>query len=168
MPAINSSDAERKFCLSDMIEVSSAKSVLINEMHSTNSTYFLKAGISSSDTNISKESNLYKLSSNLTLLESYKYLKDNWNGYGAKPFTSSFIERLKDIVIALEFSPKIFPTGRNSIQLEFEKKNGDYLEFEVYNSGEIHYYKTTKELEKEGKLSSKEINSYIRSFYAVR
>ena len=28
--------------------------------------------------------------------------------------------------------PKIFPTGRQTIQLEYEKRNGDYLEFELF------------------------------------
>ncbi|KJE25644.1 hypothetical protein LG52_3208 [Geobacillus kaustophilus] len=30
--------------------------------------------------------------------------------------------------------PKLFPTARDSIQLEFEKENGDYLEFELFEN----------------------------------
>ena len=32
----------------------------------------------------------------------------------------------------LKFQPNIFPTGRQSIQFEYEKANGNYLEIEIF------------------------------------
>ena len=58
----------------------------------------------------------------------------DWNGYGASPFSLSLITKVTSIIEHLSIQPKVFPTARNSIQLEFEKKTGEYLEFEIFES----------------------------------
>lgn len=58
-------------------------------------------------------------------------LKKNWNGNNAQPFNDKIIN---NALLFLKFSlykPEIFPTASNSIQLEYEKENGEYLEFEI-------------------------------------
>lgn len=66
-------------------------------------------------------------------------MQDNWNGYGAKQFSKNLITRLSKIISILDTQPEIFPTGAQSIQLEYENDNA-YLEFEIYESGEIKAY----------------------------
>ena len=70
----------------------------------------------------------------LNLIEGYRLLENNWNGYDAPKIDESIISKAKEIIRNISLVPDIFPTGRNSIQFEFEKKNGDYLEFEIYKN----------------------------------
>ena len=65
---------------------------------------------------------------NATLSEIEK-LKDNWNDNGASAFSSKLIEKCRGIVMQLASEPFICPTACGSIQFEYEKENGDYLEF---------------------------------------
>lgn len=69
---------------------------------------------------------------NLTHLDQIATLKDNWNGYDAKAFSKELVEKCKDIISALELQPKIFPTGRQSIQFQYELEDRSYLEFEIF------------------------------------
>lgn len=68
------------------------------------------------------------------LLNKYANLKEDWNGYGSKPLSKKVIENCKAIIEKLPGCFYIFPTARDSIQIEFDKLNGDCLEFEVYES----------------------------------
>lgn len=68
---------------------------------------------------------------NLRKLESIAMLGENWNGYGATPFSRSLVGKVKEIVLGLCIQPELFPTAAGSIQLEYEKDNGDYLEIQV-------------------------------------
>ena len=59
-------------------------------------------------------------------------LKDNWNGNGANSFSTKLIEKCREIVMQLAAEPFVCPTACGSIQFEYEKDYGDYLEFEIY------------------------------------
>lgn len=76
-------------------------------------------------------SNIYN---NLQKLNNIKLFKENWNGYNAKPFSDKLIEKCKEIVkkIPDNLQPTIFPTGRNSIQMQYELADNSYLEFEIF------------------------------------
>lgn len=39
---------------------------------------------------------------------------------------------MKDVLAGLDVEPDVFPTARDSIQLEYENSSEDYLEFEVF------------------------------------
>ncbi len=104
--------------------------------------------------------------SNLNLLESYKVLDDDWNGNGSPRFSNEFVEDVKTIVSKLDLSPKIYSTGRGSIQLEYEKKNGDYLEFEIFGNGRINCFQIKGEIETEKSINSNQINECLLNFYA--
>jgi len=67
-----------------------------------------------------------------TTLNEIAKLKDNWNDNGASSFSEKLIEKCRGIVIQLAAEPFICPTACGSIQFEYEKENGDYLEFEIY------------------------------------
>lgn len=78
------------------------------------------------------------LSMNLEVIKSLNRLKDierletNWNGYGARPFSATLIDKCERIVSLLSIQPSIYPTGRNSIQFQYELKDRSYLEFEIF------------------------------------
>lgn len=60
-------------------------------------------------------------------------LKENWNGYGADPFKKDFVEQCRTVVKGLNREPFVAPTANNSIQIEYEDKNG-YLEIELFEN----------------------------------
>lgn len=76
-------------------------------------------------------SNIYN---NIQKLNNMKLFKDNWNGYNAKPFSDKLIEKCKEIIqrIPDNLQPSIFPTGRSSIQMQYELADNSYLEFEIF------------------------------------
>jgi len=69
---------------------------------------------------------------NLARLDQIATLNDDWNGYNANPFSKELVEKCKGIINALELQPKIFPTGRQSIQFQYELEDRSYLEFEIF------------------------------------
>lgn len=79
-----------------------------------------------------------------TALDDILALKDNWNDNGAKCFSKQLVEKCRTIVNDLVAEPFICPTARGSIQFEYNKENGDYLEFEVFED-KIEVYSDTKE-----------------------
>ena len=74
------------------------------------------------------------------VINSIKRLKDienlafDWNGYGAKPFSSALIDKCERIVSLLSVQPSIYPTGRNSIQFQYELEDRSYLEVEIFEN----------------------------------
>lgn len=71
---------------------------------------------------------------NILRLDEIKSLPEDWNGYGASTFSLSLIEKCKEIVNTLSHQPKIYPTGRNSIQFQYELEDKSYLEFEIFEN----------------------------------
>ena len=95
----------------------------------TRSTYCLFVNDASS---LPNESIFFSLHENIRRLNSFLYLKQNWNNNNANPFNNKLIDKAFNILTSLNYSPEVFPSGRDSIQFEFEKDNGDYLEFEIF------------------------------------
>lgn len=79
--------------------------------------------------NTSLEKNYAKADAALSEIEK---LKDNWNDNGASSFSSKLIGKCRKIAMQLVSEPFVCPTACGSIQFEYEKENGDYLEFEIY------------------------------------
>ena len=69
--------------------------------------------------------------SNLKKLDEIASLEDNWNDNGANAFDPRLIDKVREIIEQSNIQPDVFPTACNSIQLEYSKKSGMYLEFEV-------------------------------------
>lgn len=67
-------------------------------------------------------------------LEEIAELQYDWNGYGAKEFSKTLIEKCKCIVRSLPVCPEIYPTGRQSVQFQYELKDKSYLEFEIFEA----------------------------------
>lgn len=72
------------------------------------------------------------LEKNLEKLEDIKRLKKNWNGYAANPIPLNVIERTKEILQELSYQPFLAPTGRETLQFDFELVDASYLGFEIY------------------------------------
>lgn len=75
------------------------------------------------------------MNENLEKLNHFSTFEKNWNGYEADPLPDNIIEVTRKILKRLSVQPEMFPTARDSIQLEYERENGDYLEFEIKATG---------------------------------
>lgn len=78
-------------------------------------------------------------------------LDENWNGYGAHPIDFDVVMNAFRILFMLKHPPFISPTANQSIQMEYEKSNGDYFEIEVFKD-HIEVYKHTGHIESKGSL----------------
>lgn len=106
-----------------------------------------------------------ELENSKAILRGFLELEDNWNTYGAVRFDLELINRVEAIISNIDVQPHIFATGRGSIQLEFEKNNGDYLEFEIYKD-KITMLRILSDKEEEIDISSNQVNNYIIAFNA--
>lgn len=94
-------------------------------------------------------------------------LPENWNENGAPMIDSKVIDEVRDILSSIVAVPSVFPTPRNSIQLEFHEKNNSYLEFEVSFSQIKMLKKTARTSDVILQVINKQqINDEIRAFYA--
>lgn len=105
-----------------------------------------------------------QLIANINKLSEIQNLCDNWNGYQAKSFSPVLIQKVQSILFQLNHQPQLFPTGRDSIQLEYEKENGDYLEFEIFSEKTI-MLKIVDSEEIEKKINEKMIQKTVNEFY---
>lgn len=102
---------------------------------------------------------------NLQTLRSIKQLPVDWNGKGSVTFSEALIQKVFTIVRELQFQPDIFPTGRNSIQLEFEIGD-DYLEFEIFEDKIIGLIQFNGK-DEEREILEEEIFKLTEDFHAV-
>ncbi len=109
-----------------------------------------------------------KMKRNLNKLDAFYHLSDNWNGNGAAPLPSCIIENMKDIIMSLKHQPDIFPTACDSIQFEYEKGSGEYLEFELSENNTLKVFEIDK-LGNENQYFIKpdalNINEVVNKFY---
>ena len=106
---------------------------------------------------------------NMEKLERMKQFGENWNGYGASPISRSVIGKAECLLPLLFCQPKIFPTACNSIQFEYEKSNGEYLELEVTHD-KIAVFQidvTGNEHEFDVSNTADEINKVVKEFYGI-
>lgn len=76
-------------------------------------------------------------------LNEIKTLKDNWNDNGASAFSEELINKVKKFINYNIYTPEIFPTAANSIQLEYENQHKEYLELE-FKEEKIELFKIDK------------------------
>ena len=102
---------------------------------------------------------------NVELINRFEKLNKNWNDYGAPEISKEVIMLAKTAIYLIRIQPAVFPTGRNSIQFEYEKENGDYLEFEIFENY-IMMFSIIANKESEKKIASTELNEMVENFYA--
>jgi len=171
MAANSTTGTESKFLKSEETAVISKNKYMYNQQHSTFRTFiYLPEPFDKGLEVIGSSKILFSQNNkqvfNLNLLESFRTLNDNWNGNGATKFSNELIEEVKSILLKLDVPPKIYPTGRKSIQLEYEKKNGDYIEFEIFANNIINCFLIKGETETEKKINANQINEFLLNFYA--
>lgn len=104
---------------------------------------------------------------NLEKLDSILALPNNWNENGAEKFNQKLVDRCKSLLDILPIQPEIFPTAANSIQFEYEKGNGDYLEFNVCEDN-VYIYKVVSENEFSSEIDinqEKTLQQIVSDFY---
>jgi len=108
-----------------------------------------------------------KQQSNLTKLQHTAQLKDNWDGYGAEHFSEQLIHRANSLIRRLHIQPEIFPTADSSLQIEYEKDNGDYLEFQFTGDGSCEGFmlKNGSEEYFHSQDNYHSINAHVEAFY---
>ena len=75
------------------------------------------------------------LRQNIQTLSEIGKLDTDWNGYGAAPIPQAVLERSLFLLNSLETAGQpqhIYPTGRRTIQFEYDFSDRSYLEFEIY------------------------------------
>ena len=112
----------------------------------------------------------YVLSNTLIKLAQMANLKSNWNGYGADPLPYDTLYKAQRLIPALHVQPEIFPTANGSIQIEYEKDNGDYLELQFSGKGTCEVFRIIDDNEEyftsPDNVSS--INTIVDSFYGYQ
>ncbi len=103
----------------------------------------------------------------LTKLRQIAMLKNNWDGYGAEPLPRETIYHAQRLIRSLHFQPEIFPTAAGSLQIEYEKNNGDYLELQFTGRGFCEAFRCIGGNEEYFSLpdNSSSINALIDDFY---
>jgi|GEM_PF-3325590 len=102
------------------------------------------------------------------LIKSFKVLKYGWNGDSAKPIPEVVIENSQEILLAIQSElPEVYPTGRESIQFEYDKGEKS-LEIEIFcDRFEIAFFDQADLLEEQSFILSDKniINKYIAKLY---
>lgn len=89
-----------------------------------------------------KDDELALYRENIEMLNDILCLPNNWNENGAKEFNNEIVSEMRKIIDLLPLQPEIFPTARSSIQFEYEKDDGSYLEFELFEDGRLKLFVT--------------------------
>lgn len=108
------------------------------------------------------------LNENLRTVLQISHLEENWNEYGAGPFSSELIYKVESILLRLKKQPEVFPTAAGSIQLEYDGDNGSYLEFQIYDNKPSEVFRIDRSGEKHTWTmdpTAGKINEVVRRFY---
>ncbi len=131
-----------------------------------NDTVSCNVVLSATPSNCNELSISNDLYNNINVLSSFSELQENWDVYGAQPLSNSLILKVKGVLACLENQPEVFPTGRGSIQLEYERDNGSYLEFECYDDGHVSVLHIDFEgNECESVINFEQIREMVDEFY---
>lgn len=69
---------------------------------------------------------------NLKIIDEMAGFGDDWNGYGAKPFSDEAIETFRYVIAHLDIQPAIAPTAADSLYIQYaDDKTGTVLAYEL-------------------------------------
>ena len=113
---------------------------------------------------------------NIEKLTKIEEMKENQNGYSSVPFSHDFISFIKGEIRKLEIQPQIFPLADGKLQLEYDRNDGRYLEFEVSpenmesikenKQAKIEFYYEFDKEQEEGIVENFEkMNEKVMDFY---
>jgi hypothetical protein len=141
--------------INEVAEISTTQTAINQEINNLRNVYF-------------QNFQLKKRVNNINTLLSFKKFHSNWNGEGAEPFSENLIQKVLDFINSplLKYQPSIFPTARQSIQLEYEKSNGNYLEAEIYENENTAYREIDDQESEYPSISFNEIINLVNEFYS--
>lgn len=95
-------------------------------------------------------------------------LQDNWNDNGAQKFSDKLIAKCYSILYKLSVLPEIFPASDGSVQFEYKKSDGSYLEFDISENEivEFRVYPDGKEIERT--IDNDSISEEVKNFMSVQ
>lgn len=125
------------------------------------STYIRGNGNSLNNRNFIVGTDLFN---NLKKLDEFSKLETGWNCYDAKPIPKELIKQTKTVIKDLTVQPDIFPTARESIQIEFDNED-DYLEFEIFRGDKVVMYQEKDGNEVEKEIQCEDIQKKVDDFY---
>ena len=85
--------------------------------------------------------NMVSQAENFERLDEIAVLNNNWNGYGAKPISSTLINKIRLLLLELPIQPELFPSTRDSIQLEYDIGD-NHIEIEIFNNDNVEVMET--------------------------
>lgn len=132
-----------------------------------NATYLKNyLGVDSTSTKFGSKNrfNLVQLKENLKILNSFKRLENGWDGEKAPAIDVNIIEQVETVIKSIEYQPDIFPTARNSVQIEFEKSDESYLEFEFFMDKVVCYIEND-EGGREDEVDLTQVKNIVSDFY---
>lgn len=69
---------------------------------------------------------------NLRIIDEMAGFEDDWNGYGAKPFSDKAIEMFRYVIAHLDIQPAIAPTAADSLYIQYaDDATGTVLAYEL-------------------------------------
>lgn len=69
---------------------------------------------------------------NLKIIDEMAGFGDDWNGYGAKPFSDEAIETFRYVISHLDVQPAIAPTAADSLYIQYaDDATGTVLAYEL-------------------------------------
>lgn len=116
---------------------------------------------------------MHKKLINLDKIGKLQYFKQGWNGNNGLPFDITIVNMFSDIINNLDRQPDIAPTGRKSLQIQYELEDKSYLGFEIFADRitklEVPKRQYNKAIVKEETNNFTDfINDSIRGFYGFR
>lgn len=128
----------------------------------------LKEDVSNFSNTYLENAQLKKQVKNINIINTFSKFEKNWNDNGAEPFSDIIIKRALNIINSpsLKFQPDVFPTGRKSIQFEYEKSNGNYLEIEIFVDKYSAYSEINNEEKEYESISFEDILGLVNEFYS--
>lgn len=113
----------------------------------------------------SERYSLEGLKMNKLKLSHLSKLEPNWNGYDGLPIDQKVVDQALELLSMLEYQPKIFPTGRGTIQIEYFRDDQNQIEFELFLDNAF-MVKVENGSEVEEELGYEEIPDIVSSFYS--
>lgn len=107
---------------------------------------------------------------NLDRLYDIRQLETDWNGHGSQPISEKVISLSEVIINNILEQPKVYPTGRSTIQMQYELEDRSYLEFEIFEE-KIVCMRVPKRIYTEASveiiktMDMDKINMIVKEFY---
>ena len=93
-------------------------------------------------------------------------LEDGWDGDNAQHFSKHLIKKCDGILNELHVTPFISPTLNDSIQFEWDKDNGDYLEIEIFSDKCVVFKMYNDGRTSEYEAKEDELKNIVKDFFS--